>query len=45
MPLKFRYLRRTTLDAIGKACPVLWDHLIYAYMIENTRVYEPIFRN
>ena len=31
------------LDAIGKACPVLWDHLIYAYMIENTRVYE-IFR-
>ena len=23
--------------------PVVWDHLIYAYMIENTRVYE-IFR-
>ena len=23
--------------------PALWDHLIYAYMIENTRVYE-IFR-
>lgn len=23
--------------------PVLWDHLIYAYMIENTRIYE-IFR-
>ena len=22
---------------------VLWDHLIYAYMIENTRIYE-IFR-
>lgn len=20
--------------------PVLWDHLIYAYMIENTRIYE-----
>lgn len=31
------------LKAIGLACPVLWDHLIYAYMIENTRVYE-IFR-
>ena len=25
------------------ACGVLWDHLIYAYMIENTRIYE-IFR-
>ena len=23
--------------------PVLWDHLIYAYMIENTKIYE-IFR-
>jgi len=22
------------------AAPVLWDHLIYAYMIENTRIYE-----
>jgi hypothetical protein len=31
------------LDAICGACPVLWDHLIYAYMIENTRIYE-IFR-
>ncbi len=31
------------LKAIGLACPVLWDHLIYAYMIENTRIYE-IFR-
>ncbi len=31
------------LDAINRACPVLWDHLIYAYMIENTRIYE-IFR-
>jgi hypothetical protein len=31
------------IDAIGRACPVLWDHLIYAYMIENTRIYE-IFR-
>jgi hypothetical protein len=27
----------------GVACAVLWDHLIYAYMIENTRIYE-IFR-
>ena len=27
----------------GAACPGLWDHLIYAYMIENTRIYE-IFR-
>jgi hypothetical protein len=27
----------------GVACPLLWDHLIYAYMIENTRIYE-IFR-
>jgi hypothetical protein len=25
------------------ACGVVWDHLIYAYMIENTRIYE-IFR-
>ena len=24
----------------GKAGFVLWDHLIYAYMIENTRIYE-----
>ena len=24
----------------GAACPVLWDHLIYAYMIENSRIYE-----
>lgn len=27
----------------GGRRPVLWDHLIYAYMIENTRIYE-IFR-
>ena len=32
------------IDAINAAsCGVLWDHLIYAYMIENTRIYE-IFR-
>jgi hypothetical protein len=32
------------IDAIRSApCGVLWDHLIYAYMIENTRIYE-IFR-
>ena len=31
------------IDAINLACPILWDHLIYAYMIENTRIYE-IFR-
>ncbi len=31
------------LQAIDLACPILWDHLIYAYMIENTRIYE-IFR-
>jgi hypothetical protein len=31
------------IDAINLACPVVWDHLIYAYMIENTRIYE-IFR-
>jgi hypothetical protein len=31
------------IDAILAACPVVWDHLIYAYMIENTRIYE-IFR-
>ena len=33
------------LDAIDndRANNVLWDHLIYAYMIENTRIYE-IFR-
>jgi hypothetical protein len=29
-------------DAADKR-PVMWDHLIYAYMIENTRIYE-IFR-
>jgi hypothetical protein len=28
---------------LGSYPPTLWDHLIYAYMIENTRVYE-IFR-
>ena len=28
---------------LGSGCGVLWDHLIYAYMIENTRIYE-IFR-
>jgi hypothetical protein len=28
---------------LGAGCGVLWDHLIYAYMIENTRIYE-IFR-
>src|SRR5688572_10761378 len=27
----------------GVACLLLWDHLIYAYMIEYTRIYE-IFR-
>jgi hypothetical protein len=27
----------------GSGCGCLWDHLIYAYMIENTRIYE-IFR-
>jgi hypothetical protein len=31
------------IKAIDLACPILWDHLIYAYMIENTRIYE-IFR-
>ncbi len=29
--------------AIHLAGPLLWDHLIYAYLIENTRIYE-IFR-
>jgi len=28
------------ITAAGAACGVLWDHLIYAYMIENTRIYE-----
>ena len=28
---------------LAAGCGVLWDHLIYAYMIENTRIYE-IFR-
>ena len=32
-----------TTDARNKRGTVLWDHLIYAYMIENTRIYE-IFR-
>lgn len=32
-----------TTDAREKQGTVLWDHLIYAYMIENTRIYE-IFR-
>lgn len=32
------------INAIRSAsCGVAWDHLIYAYMIENTRIYE-IFR-
>ena len=32
-----------TVEIVGRYPPRLWDHLIYAYMIENTRVYE-IFR-
>ena len=31
------------IDVINAALPDLWDHLIYAYMIENTRIYD-IFR-
>ena len=31
------------IDAINLAACGIWDHLIYAYMIENTRIYE-IFR-
>jgi len=30
-------------DEVRQRQPVSWDHLIYAYMIENTRIYE-IFR-
>jgi transcriptional regulator with XRE-family HTH domain len=29
--------------SFGERGPITWDHLIYAYMIENTRIYE-IFR-
>jgi hypothetical protein len=25
---------------VGRAWSVVWDHLIYAYMIENTRIYD-----
>ncbi|HEY7621788.1 MAG TPA: hypothetical protein VH834_18575 [Solirubrobacteraceae bacterium] len=32
-----------SVNIVGLYPPRLWDHLIYAYMIENTRVYE-IFR-
>ena len=32
------------INAAGAACGVVWDHLIYAYMIENTRIYEIIRR-
>jgi hypothetical protein len=31
------------INTAGTGCGFLWDHLIYAYMIENTRIYE-IFR-
>jgi hypothetical protein len=31
------------ITGAGTGCGFLWDHLIYAYMIENTRIYE-IFR-
>jgi hypothetical protein len=31
------------IKSAGTKCGFLWDHLIYAYMIENTRIYE-IFR-
>ncbi len=31
------------VDTLFQPKTVLWDHLIYAYMIENTRIYE-IFR-
>ena len=36
---------RATIPAVSIADypPAIWDHLIYAYMIENTRIYE-IFR-
>lgn len=30
-------------DGEGRLPPLRWDHLIYAYMIENTRIYE-VFR-
>jgi hypothetical protein len=33
----------TIINRINRAAAVFWDHLIYAYMIENTRIYE-IFR-
>jgi len=33
----------TTVDDSERIGTVLWDHLIYAYMIENTRIFE-IFR-
>ena len=33
----------TTPHSGGDATPVLWDHLIYAFMIENTGIYE-VFR-
>ena len=39
-PPNFMY--DANLSAIGKNS-VLWDHLIYAYMVENTRVFD-IFR-
>ena len=34
---------RTSGLAAALPVPVVWDHLIYAYMVENTRTYE-IFR-
>jgi hypothetical protein len=38
-----RELRLGGQDETGLFRGILWDHLIYAYMIENTRIYE-IFR-
>jgi hypothetical protein len=28
----------------GRAPNILWEHLIYAYMVENTRIFEVFFR-
>ena len=40
LPLELSNILRVNSDNDGAARKFRWDHLIYAYMIENTRAYE-----
>jgi hypothetical protein len=44
VPAGFSAAGAAAWNAMGRILqPAIWDHLVYAYMIENTRIYE-IFR-